>query len=240
MAWKVGRGLLIVIDYLLTDIQPVFVIAIRTMAKKITSLKVQKRNNQRLNVYLDGDFTFGLSRYVAAWLHVGQELTEEKISELLIEDAQETAYQKSIRFIGYRMRTNAEVERHLRKKGIEQHVISQVIERLEEKGLLNDMNFAQMWIENRSEFRPRSYRMLASELRHKGIAAEIIQDTMEITTPEEELAYLAAKKRVRRFEHLEWQDFKRKLGSYLARRGFSYSVIKPVIEQIWTEKNQES
>ena len=210
------------------------------MAKKITSLKVQKRNSQRLNVYLDGDFTFGLSRYVAAWLQVGQELTEEKISELLIEDAQETAYQKSIKFIGYRIRTSSEVERHLRIKGIEQHIISQVIERLEEKGLLNDMNFAQMWIENRNEFRPRSHRLLAFELRHKGIDDEIIQETLEATIPEEELAYLAARKRVRRFEHLEWQDFNRKLGSYLARRGFSYSIIRPVVEQVWTEKNQVS
>ena len=210
------------------------------MAKKITSLKVQKRNNQRLNVYLDGDFAFGISRYIAAWLHVGQELTEEKISKLLIEDAQETAFQKSIRFIGYRMRTSSEVERHLRKKGIEHHIISQVIERLIEKDLLNDMSFAQMWIENRNEFRPRSHRLLASELRYKGIDAEIIQDTLETTTPEEELAYLAAKRRVRRFEHLEWQDFNRKLSSYLARRGFSYSIIRPVIEQVWTEKDQAS
>ena len=210
------------------------------MVKKITGLKVQKRNHQRLNVYLDGDFTFGLSRYVGAWLHVGQELTEEKISELLIEDALETAYQKSIRFIGYRVRSSSEVVRHLRNKEVEETIINQVIEKLEQKGLLNDTSFAQTWIENRNEFRPRSHRLLASELRSKGIAAEIIQDTLETTTPEEELAYLAAMKRVRRYEKLEWQDFKRKLGSYLARRGFSYSVIKPVIEQIWTVKNQES
>lgn len=102
------------------------------MAKKITSLKVQKRNYQRLNVYLDGDYAFGLTRYVAAWLHVGQELTEEKISELLSKDAQETAYQQAIRFIGYRIRTTTEVKRHLSKKGIEEQQIIQVIDRLEE------------------------------------------------------------------------------------------------------------
>jgi regulatory protein len=138
------------------------------------------------------------------------------------------------------VRSTSEVERHLRNKEVEETIINQVIEKLEEKGLLNDTSFAQTWIENRNEFRPRSHRLLASELRSKGIAAEIIQDTLETTTPEEELAYLAAMKRVRRYEQLEWQDFKRKLGSYLARRGFSYSVIKPVIEQIWTVKNQES
>jgi len=209
------------------------------MARKITSLSVQKRNHQRLNVYLDGDYAFGLSRFVAAWLHVGQELTEEKITELLADDAQESAYQKSIKYIGYRIRTTSEVDKHLRKKGIEPQVITRVIARLEEHGQLNDENFAQMWIENRNEFRPRSHRLLAYELRSKGINEEIIQNIIERTTPEDELAYLAAKKRIRRYEHLDWQDFQRKLGSYLARRGFSYATIKPVVSQIWAEKNQD-
>jgi len=209
------------------------------MARRITGLQVQKRNNQRLNIYLDGEYAFGLSRYVAAWLQVGQELTEEKITALLADDAVEAAYQKSIKFIGYRMRTTSEVDKHLTKKGIEQQVIRQVIERLNEKGLLNDEGFAKMWIENRSEFRPRSQRLLVLELRRKGIDSETIQNVIERTPPEDELAYLAAKKRIRRYEHLEWQDFQRKLGSHLARRGFSYSTIKPVVYKVWTEKNQD-
>jgi regulatory protein len=209
------------------------------MARRITGLQVQKRNNQRLNIYLDGEYAFGLSRYVAAWLQVGQELTEEKITALLADDAVEAAYQKSTKFIGYRMRTTSEVDKHLTKKGIEQQVIRQVIERLNEKGLLNDEGFAKMWVENRSEFRPRSQRLLALELRRKGIDSETIQNVIERTPPEDELAYLAAKKRIRRYEHLEWQDFQRKLGSHLARRGFSYSTIKPVVYKVWTEKNQD-
>jgi len=209
------------------------------MAKRITGLQVQKRNNQRLNIYLDGEYAFGLSRYVAAWLQVGQELTEEKISALLVDDAVESAYQKSTKFIGYRMRTTSEVDKHLTKKGIEPQVIGQVIERLNENGLLNDEGFAKMWIENRSEFRPRSQRLLALELRRKGINSETIQNVIERTPPEDELAYLAAKKRIRRYENLEWQDFQRKLGSHLARRGFSYSTIKPVVYKVWTEKNQD-
>ena len=209
------------------------------MSRTITGLKVQKRNHQRLSVYLDGEYAFGLSRYVAAWLHVGQELSEEKIANLLADDAQESAYQNSIKFIGYRIRTSSEVEKHLRKKGIESQVINSVVERLEMNGLLNDESFAKNWIENRNEFRPRSHRLLASELRNKGVNSEIIQDVIESTTPEDELAYLAAKKRIRRYEHLEWQDFQRKLGSFLARRGFSYSTIKPVVHQVWMEKNQD-
>lgn len=209
------------------------------MPRSITGLEVQKRNHQRLSVYLDGDYAFGVSRFVGAWLHVGQELSEEKIAELIAEDTYETAYQKAIKFISYRMRTISEVDKHLRKKGIDAQVIEQVIDRLEENGLLNDKNFAQMWIENRTEFRPRSQRLLAVELRKKGIGSEIIENVMESTLPEDELAYLAAQKRIRRYENLERMDFQKKLGSFLARRGFSYATIKPVVNRIWSENHQD-
>lgn len=209
------------------------------MTKTITNLKVQKRNQDRLNIYLDGDFAFGLSRFIAAWLQVGQELSDEVIAELLARDAEEIAYQKSIHFIGYRVRTTAEVEKHLKNKGIEPDTIDQVVRRLEKNGLLNDKQFAEMWVDNRNEFRPRSHRLLISELKKKGVNNEIIQSVIEKTTPEDELAYFAAQKRLTRYEHLDRQDFRKKLGSYLARRGFSYSTINPIITQIWDEKNED-
>lgn len=209
------------------------------MVQKISGLRAQKRNPQRLSVYLDGEYAFGLSRYTAAWLQVGQELTKERIEELLIEDAQETAYQIAVKYIGYRIRTTSEIEKHLDRKGIEQPIINQVIERLTTNRLLDDTSFAHQWIENRNEFRPRAHRVLASELRNKGIRPEIIEDALKDTMPEEKLAYLAAQKRVRRYENLEWNTFYQKMGSYLARRGFSYSIIRPVVEQIWNEKNKD-
>ncbi|HOG79782.1 MAG TPA: hypothetical protein PK454_08510, partial [Anaerolineaceae bacterium] len=66
------------------------------MDQKITALKVQKRNPNRVNVYLDGDFAFGLARVVAAWLQIGQILTPEKITSLQAQDTHEVAYQKAL------------------------------------------------------------------------------------------------------------------------------------------------
>jgi regulatory protein len=210
------------------------------MVKKITALKAQKRNHQRVNVYLDGEFAFGLSRIVAAWLHVGQELTEEKIADLIIEDELEMGYQRAIKLISYRMRSMSEVQQNLKKQGVSEDAIEAVVDRLQKNGLLNDLSFAQMWIENRNEFRPRAHRMLAIELQQKGIHSEIVSQILEETTPDEDLAYAAAHKQVRKYEQLEWQDFRRKLSSFLARRGFSYSTIKPVVDHVWTELKSEN
>ena len=210
------------------------------MGKKITALKAQKRNHQRVNVYLDGEFAFGLSRIVAAWLHVGQELTDEKITELKFEDELEMGYQRAIKFISYRMRSVSEVQQNLKKQGVSEDTIEAVIDRLQKNGLLDDLSFSQMWVENRNEFRPRSHRMLAIELQQKGIHSEIISQILEETTSDEELAYAAAQKQIRKYEQLEWQEFRRKLSSYLARRGFSYGTIKPIVEQVWTELQPEN
>ena len=210
------------------------------MAKQITALKAQKRNHQRVSVYLDGEYAFGLSRIVAAWLHVGQELSAEKIEELKVEDELEFAYQRAIRYIGFRMRSVSEVQQKLNQQDIDTVVIEKIIERLQKSGLLDDLSFAQMWIENRNEFRPRSHRMLAVELKKKGIQSDIISQIIEETTSDEVLAYTAAKKQARKYKHLEWQEFRRKLSSFLARRGFSYSTINPTVNQSWTERDPES
>ena len=209
------------------------------MEKTITAIKVQKRNKRRVNVYVDGKYAFGISRVVAAWLQVGQKITDDKVIQLKSEDENEVAYQRALKLISYRERSSAEVRQHLRKKQLPAEIIDQVIGRLDENGLLNDERFAQLWVENRNEFRPRSHRMLAIELRKKGISDAIIAQVLESTASDEELAYRAAQKRIRRYVDLEWHDFRRKLGSFLARRGFSYPTVNLTVDQIWAEYRSE-
>jgi len=210
------------------------------MSKKITALKVQKKNQQRVNVFLDGEFAFGLSHIVAGWLHIGQKLEDEKIVQLKDEDEQEINYQHAIRFLGYRMRSNSEIKKHLEQQGTSEVTVESVINRLARNGLLNDNQFAQLWVDNRNEFRPRSHRMLFVELNRKGIHPDIINQVLEDTISDEELVLKAAENQVRKYRNLEWQDFQRKLSSYLARRGFSYAVINPVVNQIWAERESEN
>ena len=203
--------------------------------KKITAIEVQKKNPNRINISLDDEFAFGLSRLVAAWLRVGQELSEEKIATLQSEDAREVAYLKALRFLGYRARSVREVRENLRKHEIPEAVIEEVITRLQATNLLNDQEFAQAWVENRNTFRPRSRRTLAMELRHKGLDDEVVQDVLDKSVDENALALEAARKHVRKVQKLDWPDFRQKLGSFLARRGFSYGVVAPVLRQVWSE-----
>ena len=206
--------------------------------KKITALVVQKRNPNRVNVHLDGEYAFGLARIVAAWLRVGQELDEEKLKRLQVEDARERAVQQALLFLSYRARSESEIRQNLRKHEMPEEVIEETLARLRQDGLANDGQFAQAWVENRITFRPRSRRMLAMELRQKGLDDEAVSSALE-DVDDEPLAYEAARKRASRLKGLEWADFRKKLSEFLARRGFSYSVIAPVVTRIWNEAQKD-
>src|SRR5574341_2054063 len=135
---------------------------------KITAIEPQKRDPDRVSIYLDGEYKFGLARVVAAWLKIGQELSQEKIASLQAEDVRERAYQQAMLFLSYRARSESEIRQNLRKHEIPEPVIEQTLERLRQDGLANDHQFAHAWVENRSAFRPRSRRLMAMELRQKG------------------------------------------------------------------------
>ncbi len=205
------------------------------MDREITALKAQKKNPNRISVYLDGEYSFGLARIVAAWLKIGQRLSEEDITRLKQQDTQEVAYQKSLRLLGYRPRSEAEIQKKLNEQGFEELVVNAAIQRLKENGFLGDEQFARDWVENRTTFRPRSKRMLAVELRQKGVAEEAIQRALAETGDEDNLAYQTALKYAHRLAGADWETFRKRLGAYLMRRGFSYGTIAPILRQVWDE-----
>jgi len=205
------------------------------MAQRITAIEPQQKNPQRVNVYLDGEFAFGLASIVAAWLRVGQELGEEKIASLKADDENEVTYQKALHFLSYRPRSAEEVRQNLFKRGISESLIEETVDRLKSTGLVNDDAFARAWVENRNTFRPSGKPALRMELRRKGLSEEIVQSVLDTQVNETALALAAARKYARRLAGLEWPGFRQKLGGFLARRGFSYTTLAPVISEVWKE-----
>ena len=205
------------------------------MAQRITAIEPQQKNPQRVNIYLDGEFAFGLAAMVAAWLRLGQELGEEKIADLKAQDEREITFQKALHFMSYRPRSSAEVRQNLSKRGISDPLIEETLNRLQSTGLVNDEAFARAWVENRNTFRPRGKPALRMELRRKGLSDEIVQSVLDTQVNEADLAFTTARKYARRLTCLEWPEFRQKLSGFLARRGFSYTTLAPVVSEVWKE-----
>jgi regulatory protein len=204
------------------------------MEHRITALTLQKRNRQRVNVYLDGEFAFGLARIVAAWMQVGLTLSDEKIAQLKASDELEVAYQRAIKFMNYRPRTESEIRQNLQKHNVPEPVQADVIQRLKQAGLLDDRRFADAWVENRADLHPRSRRALAYELKQRGVDQQLIQQSLE-QVDDDQSAYQAAMRKSRKLQELDWQDFRKKMFGFLARRGFNYETSAPVVERVWNE-----
>lgn len=208
------------------------------MSGTISALAVQKKNKDRVNVYLDGKFAFGLAAIEAVKLRRGQTLSDEDIAALKARDEAEQARQQALGFLEYRPRSVEEIRRYLSDKGYPDETLEQVIARLADAGLLDDRAFAHFWLENRAAFRPRSARALRQELRQKGVPADIIAELLDEEHNEDEAAYQAALPGARRWCGLDATSFRKKLESLLVRRGFSYEVAREATARAWQAVNE--
>lgn len=174
---------------------------------KITDVTEQKRNKDRLNVFVDGRFSFGVHPEV--WLDfglkVGREISEEIVNQVKAADDFRQAFDRALNFLSSRPRSRREVEQYLRDKLIYKNSdyaelesseekekyraekaesIERILDRLAEKKYLDDAAFAKWWIDNRRQFRPRGKRLLLLELKAKGVSDADIEAAL--TTPDEE------------------------------------------------------
>jgi regulatory protein len=147
-----------------------------------------------------------------------------------IEECLKSAY----RLLGYRQRSEIELRNKLSGK-FTQTVIDTVIERLRDKHMIDDEAFAQYWREQREALNPRSRRVVAIELRKKGIDKEVINRALDGYN-DKETAYHAVKKKASLWAGYNYYDFKRKMGPFLLRRGFNYEVANQTVDRLWSER----
>lgn len=154
-------------------------------------------------------------------------------------DAQvQRAFDRAQRFLNYRPRSEQEITSRLRRQGFTGEVIEATLQKLRRLELVDDASFAEFWKENRQTFRPRSKRLLTHELRQKGIDKELIASvTQEVDDADE--AYRAGYRKAHSLKHADYYEFRRKLGAFLSRRGFTYEVVNSVVERVWKEKESE-
>jgi regulatory protein len=208
------------------------------MGRIITALEVQQRNTERMSVYLDGEFAFGLPLLEAAKLRKGQELSDEEIQALREIDSVARAVDRAVRLLARRPYSTAEIRRNLTTHDVAPPVIDAALDRLARLGYVDDLAFARYWIENRERFKPRGPRALRYELRQKGIPDAIIETALAGVEAHDS-AYRAAQERLRRLRGLDQNEFRNKLGAFLARRGFGYDIVRDVIDQLITEIEEE-
>lgn len=211
------------------------------MMKRVTSVEQQaKLGSKRLNIFLDGKYAFSLVEDLAARLRPGDYLSDEEIAELQTQDDIQQVYEAALNLLSYRPRSVSELKGRLERKGHDPEMIEEVLAKLERQGIIGDELFARFWVENRQAHSPRGGRMLRMELRYKGVDRETIEEALPDEAEEDQAALKVARAKVRSLKGLEWLEFRRRLGDYLARRGFSYETAREITKQVWAEEQGAS
>jgi len=203
---------------------------------EISGLRAGSKGGKRVNVFLDGKFAFSLQAEAAVreGLRVGQELSADRVAALCREDDLQRGLDAAGRYLGYRPRSGAELRQRLQRRGFSGAIVEAVLARLREQGLVDDEAFARFWKENRDTFSPRSQWLTRQELRRKGVGDEILNRVLD-NADDGDSAYRAVLGRARRLPLDDYQAFRRRLGGYLRRRGFSYGVIEQTVTRLWRE-----
>src|SRR3989344_6604171 len=84
-------------------------------------------------------------------------------------------YNKALKFLSYRPRSEKEIRDKLKKKKASEETINKIILRLKENNFINDEEFVRWWIEQRTNFKPRSLRLIKMELKQKGVSNDLIE-----------------------------------------------------------------
>jgi len=198
----------------------------------ITSIKSQKKK-ERVNVYLDDKFGFGidLENFVILGLKVDQEVTEIEIEKIVKKAEFQKTLDKLLRFATLRPRSEGEINNYLRRKKVHESMHSQLFDRLNHLELIDDEKFAKWWVEQRQAFRPKPKRILSNELRVKGINSEIIKKVVgEEEIDEEKMAKDLIEKRAYKWKNLEGFELKQKMSQYLAQKGFTWEIVEKVVK----------
>lgn len=199
----------------------------------ITDISEQVKSKGLYNIFVDGSFSFSLSETDIAKhdVKIGQEFSITQIEGLKEVSGSGKCYNFALRYLALRPRSEHEVREYLgSRKGFSSPQVDSAIERLLEAGYLNDKDFAQIWVRNRTLLKPRSSRMLQAELCKKGISADIIKPILNEYGAEEELDVLVGVIN-RKLSQSKYADQK-KLMEYLSRQGYKYDLIKKAFKVI--------
>ena len=179
---------------------------------QITDIRVQKNRRDRVNVFIDGRYAFALDQISMfdARLEIGQDVSDERLDELMEKAGLDSAMSVALRYLTARPRSERELRDRLRRRQVGEAVIDRTVEKLRTKGLLDDFTFAQYWVDQRVTFRPRSRRMLEMELRQKGVDGEAIEG-VTLDMDDEAEAYRAAQRRARSLPVDDFDLFFKKL-----------------------------
>ena len=200
----------------------------------ITNIEEQK-NKKRFNIFVDDAFFCGLNKETAVLfrLKVGKEIDENTLKEAVFESEVKSAFEKGASLLETRMHSKKELFDKLLKKNFEKRVIQKAIEKLEEYHYVDDFLFAKTYAQQNKKY---SKKMIENKLLQKGVSSDIIHEFICDFDDENEIeiCFRQAEKYAKN-KDLSNDNIIQKMYASLARKGFSFEIIKKAVSRLTSE-----
>ena len=207
----------------------------------ITKIELQKNNKKRASLYIDNKFALGLSVETVYdfGLRKNDIITEEQIEDIKRKENQKNTLSYAINLITKHSYSTFDLKRKMLQKGYENHQIEKTVEYLQTYGYLDDMQYAQNYIKDKTRFNNYGSIRLKNELLNKGIDKKIVEDALEQFFDNDSIKYdeyTAAKelaiKKMNSYEKDDKAAKYRKLSGFLIRKGYSYDIVNQVVSEL--------
>ncbi|WP_088008249.1 recombination regulator RecX [Indiicoccus explosivorum] len=209
----------------------------------ITKISQQKNNKERFNIFLDEKFAFGVDEAILVryGLTKGKELDQWTIEEMVFDDQVSKAFNKALTYLSFRMRSEGEVRKKLRDAEYGDAVVDEAVKKLYKLNFLDDKAFSEALLNTQVRTAKKGPRAIQQDLRQKGVDKAVTQEVLGEYTEEEQLktAGALAGKIAKRESGKTPAQIRQKINDALLRKGFSYSIISPVIEALDLEKEDD-
>ena len=202
----------------------------------ITKIEVGKRNKDRVNIYIDEEYAFSISAELIYKenIKVKDKIDVDSLKKLADEDNYIKCKNTALKTIERTYKSEKELAQKLALKGYDDHIINRTINFMKEYNLLNDNNYATMYVKDKS--RNIGKKKIKYSLLQKGIDEEIIESELEKINNDEvkAIVYEMALKKYKVFSKRENDNYKltQKLYRFLMGKGYDYDLIKDVVKSI--------
>lgn len=209
----------------------------------ISKISRQKNNPERYNIYLNENYAFAVDEatLIKFGLTKGKILDQFEIDEINYEDEISKAFNRALQFLSFQMRSEYEVKKKLLDAGFGEAVILEAIRKLEKLGFLNDETYSKALLETKKKTAKKGPRAIKQDLIKKGIDKETQTKVLDTFTYEDQvkIAMELAQKAIKANQKKTPMQVKQKVQDVLMRKGYSFSVVTEILDQIQLEREDD-
>lgn len=196
---------------------------------KISKIEPQKKNKRRSTIYINGNFAFGLSNEILLKfeLHEGDPIDKDLIENVLLEQEKQRIRDRALRILRYRKRSVGELKTRLTRIGFDPDLVKGIIEEFVEDNTLNDTDFAESFVADHTNLKPKGNIYISRELKKRGIPPGTIDQALQLRDENQVVKDFLDKK----LSHLDIKSPKerQKVIRRLLSRGFTPSVVFSIL-----------